>query len=514
MNQFLVVERIKKFHEKWKWYILSQNANINISHFIRVPNLPFDKVCWSHLLVYCKYTIDDIRPYMEHINTMGLAYLVSKFVKLGSIEDVVKHVDLIEWNFYALAKNKTVAVDDILKHSEFPWHWKSVSMNPNLDFKKHVDGNMNLAWDWGAISSNKSITAACVIANADKPWHQYNLLNNDAISIEDILKERESWTFWDWDILSGAMSGLEKPFDLIDEYEEAPWNWNLLSFIEDMTFENVWVHRTKDWDWTAVSMSIDLPFWFIVTNKQLHEHFNWEIISLRVKNAHNVTSHPELPWHFKALSNNKEITDFEPLLAKVEWKNRWVWSHLSLNPRITFDQVVRYSHYPWNWKGVSMNRNIRIPQIACSTFINKLHWNLVSSKARLSEVLAHPTLPWQWKYISRGIRSFESVLVNPDLPWNWGSLSTIPSLRFHHVTQHPQKPWNWRELSRNKNLFVVLPSDPDVAGYHAKVAAVDKIKRQWHETVNDCDFMVGRKRVRALFQDVEEDEVKGKRICK
>ena len=70
-----------------------------------------------------------------------------------------------------------------------------------------------------------------------------------------------------------------------------------------------------------------------------------------------IENNPDLPWDWKAVSLNSNLT-----LSFIEKHvdRNWNWLWISCNPIITMDFVERHQEesYKWDWNGLSLNPNI------------------------------------------------------------------------------------------------------------------------------------------------------------
>ena len=111
-----------------------------------------------------------------------------------------------------------------------------------------------------------------------------------------------------------------------------------------------------------------------------------------------ITQHPEYPWDWHAISQNKNLTmDFVERHPKLPWN----WSEISQNENITMDFVERHPDLPWNWYGISQNHNLTMD------FVER-----------------HPEHLWDWFEISQSHNlTMDYVERHPELPWNWTGMS-------------------------------------------------------------------------------------------
>jgi hypothetical protein len=233
-----------------------------------------------------------------------------------------------------------------------------------------------------------------------------------------------------------------------------------------------------------------------------------------------VNATPQIGWDWDYLSESRNlwiddiISHISPNIDNSVAPFRK--AHLSLNPNITLDFVLRYPDtpteimlsgdgYTWSWEYLTSNKNISIYDIIKNidlpwdfkkiSFKNlKLKkydfllqhsdkgWNKydISVHVPFSFILAHPKLSYNLELVSLNESvTFTDVISNPNFGWNYNCLSAIIPLQIlttqqifkinyeylsanqtltsEYLLTHLDEKWTSRELSDNENLnFDVL----------------------------------------------------------
>ena len=109
------------------------------------------------------------------------------------------------------------------------------------------------------------------------------------------------------------------------------------------------------------------------------------------------------------------------------WDLPWDWEGLSRNRNITIDFIKKNIYRPWNWYQLSKNPNVTVDFV----------------KENIDK-------PWDWCWMSYNPNiPFDFVKQNIDKPWNWVKLSRNLNITFRDVLENIDLPWNWFELSFN-----------------------------------------------------------------
>jgi len=142
---------------------------------------------------------------------------------------------------------------------------------------------------------------------------------------------------------------VSKDFDhFLEKNCDYPWDWQMLSWNPNLSFQYVLDHPEKSWCWSWLSSTVSFQY---------------------------VLDHPELPWDCEWMSINPNLP-FQYVLDHPE--KSWGWSWLSENLTVKFQDILDHPEIPWNWHWLSKNPNVP-----------------------LQYVLDHPELPWNWCGLSQ-----------------------------------------------------------------------------------------------------------------
>lgn len=489
-------ERVIKFKDKWRWFHLSSNPNVRMEKLLDVANISnvdWDAYCAVNPLTLAEVTKHNVP--MSHPN-------MSKLVKL---DDTFDFKSTSSWDIFHLGENPSLTFRNVLDHPEIPWFAASISQNINIGFDQ-VEANLGWQWSWVILSTRPDVTFDVVKRLMGLPWNPFYISSNLNVDIVAILRDIESRNFWYWEAIS---SRTDLTMALVLGHMDAPWSWRAISANPAVyTLADVEMHPYLPWDWTEVSRTIHLPFYFVQRN--IGYGWDWEHISLRVQHASYVLLNPDYPWNYRTMSYNYNFGqgDLVQFFENPYFNtNKFIWSCVSLNPNVTLNLVRRFMHLPWNWKRLSSNYGVKMADILkFPDLFDKWHWNRLSARAPMWAVLNSPGLPWRWKQVSANKNiTMHLVEANMDKPWNWKSLSKNTNIKFEHVVKHLDKPWNWGLLSKNPSIFQVNVHDPDFVEHLGKIHASNVIKRQWHKSINDPDYEPAKKRLKIMFED---DDIK------
>ena len=188
-------------------------------------------------------------------------------------------------------------------------------------------GNINYHWNWSKISDRKDLKLSLY------------LLNNPNLN-------------WDWNKLS------LNPYinsDVVEKLIDKPWNWSLLSLNISMDWDFIEKYIDKPWDWQKLSFSL-ITTWDIIINNLNNKRIKWDWISICLHNPNitfkHVIEHPELPWNFRLLSQNRmgysykmydyDVLNLDILLLKI-LSNKSLPDYLQME--ILINDHFRFTEY-------------------------------------------------------------------------------------------------------------------------------------------------------------------------
>ncbi len=115
----------------------------------------------------------------------------------------------------------------------------------------------------------------------------------------------------------------------------------------------------------------------------------------------------------------------------------WYWFYISR--RVTYNEFINNTNLPWDYEGLSYNKNISINYIKNNLHVNtnvNLNDNL---NGNLNEI-------WHWTYISRRV-TYEEFINNIELPWNYHDLSDNKNIPISYIKNNLDKNWIWWRIS-------------------------------------------------------------------
>lgn len=231
---------------------------------------------------------------------------------------------------------------------------------------------------------------------------------------------------------------------------------------------------------------------------------NWWALSKNPNITMNhIQDNPNLPWEMIALIENANLTMDFVLRHYKEYTTIYSWYTISQNDGITMQDIKSHPNLPWEYSGISANRNLRLHHVISDLDRDWCWMNISKNNAiRLDDIIMHPELPWQFEYVSLNTNlTIQFVLAHPDKPWNLERLSNNPaidindiikhnfywsmdSLHHNHIItmkhvlerdhwlwdyswlslnpgitiqdmrQYPERPWDWEVACRNPNISI------------------------------------------------------------
>jgi len=191
----------------------------------------------------------------------------------------------------------------------------------------------------------------------------------------------------------------------------------------------------------------------IIRNKLLIDeraYINWTSLSKHYKiTSTNIRENENLPWDWKAISENPNITgDFINeyyLKGKLSGWTAREWKKAMHSKCMTTEAYIKYPKLPWRWKYIYFTNEENREGIGYNcTYIH------------INRVLENENLPWDWKNAT-GYMDIEYIKRNPKKKWCWKELSSkIKGGDFDFVKKNKKKKWDWKELSKTVPLDFFL----------------------------------------------------------
>lgn len=213
---------------------------------------------------------------------------------------------------------------------------------------------------------------------------------------------------------------------------------------------------------------------------------SWDFHRLStIADLNTVLSNPKSPWVLDGLSENPNLTiDFIRTFNRIRGvsllptvpirvgEDRWDWDKIStvIDPI----EILLHPTLPWSRQGLSRNPKLSVALIErldqCSECFtdpdNQWDWPEISYRAKMSDVLAHPNIPWYlpgslgnlWTGPARtGLSNNPRLTVavidrlgrNRD-GWDWAAISR--TININEVLENPELPWDSDALLDNPGI--------------------------------------------------------------
>lgn len=294
--------------------------------------------------------------------------------------------------------------------------WYNLSFRLPMDcIKKNLDRDIS----WYGVSVNKEITWGDVVANPTLSWDYFGLSQNQNINIEIVLEEVRK------DLMKFLNDNDGDPDMDLERFFHSRWDWFSISRNSHTTLKHVKTHHHLPWSYKGLSYNPNVTFENVLDN--LHESWDWFGVSKHnnVKMEH-VIANPTLPWNGGGLSVNPNI----------------VWEHVCMHPNLDWDLslIVLSLDVP-----LSSVPEKYIPQ----------YWVRMSRTCSFDYIVSHPSFPWNWYSVSLSERvTWTDITEHPDLPWDRLGVSMNRNLTWIDVARNMKSdkpfPWDWNALSMNK----------------------------------------------------------------
>lgn len=498
MIQILVEKRLDRFKTKWKWHHLSQlNGFLKYLHMCEKEKLK--EVSFLHLLYKNDFTMNEVMKY-EAFFDEDISYKICASIDVNdNLIEIMNDFPEFPWNMRALSANKSITLDFIIKNPQLNWDYVMMSLNPTIKLKDILANHKYLPWNWIEFSVNDELTIEMIKSNLDLPWSLFYCCGNINIPVHHFLECNELWDVWSWISLS---TRLDLDISHILNYQDAPWDWTSLARnpkinASVLMFFPQRIPKTED-IWESIPWNQSITIHQVIKNLDLN--WDWYDLSIFISDTNAILYNLDLPWQWANISKNAFI-DIDKLIELHPKK--LIWSFISKNPAINWKTVKKYREKPWMWKRLSENISIDLFTIANNPD-EPWHWGYVSKRTSPYIAVAYPHLPWNWRLVSDNVTNIKIVYEYPNMPWNWKSLSRLKNLKFDDIIRNLDKDWSWKELSKNANIFNVCNSDLDFINFLREKNAANTIKRKWHLINNNPEYVVARKRIGKMFDDLQK----------
>jgi len=391
-----------------------------------------------------------------------------------------------------LTANSCILETTIRNHPECPWDIHGAIFNNNLSWiwfheqieialavgkEPYSDKRRGLeetrwlnrkAWHntftWEYLSEHPCLTMEAVLEYRDKPWHYPNILSNNNIHWEDILRNCIEGDLFrdafqqsiadDWpvemDILCSENTTLSIRYIMANLWKN--WNWEEIIHRSDITFD-VFDEIIRKEYYKKYMCPVKSEHQIGMSDREVYDEgidkfwngasqspaLTWKFIN----------EHLDYPWRWDEVSRHKCITPYI-----IDWhpQHEWDWKRVSENPNITLEWVIQHIEHDWSWVSLSFHRNIT--------------WRNIQE---------HPNRPWEWRWVS----------LNPDVGWDT-------------VREHPDKPWDYEYLVRND-----MKRYAEQWKTHERLQwiASRRIHRFWRDVTSNPVYRYARSKLESILEE-------------
>jgi hypothetical protein len=402
--------------------------------------------------------------------------------RLNNSENSWSDVDLLKHDFHT-----NLTFKNIIKTKS---NWNYISQYITWDIIKN---NLDIPWNWYMLSVNKNITWDIIINNQDYLWNWEYLSHYKSITWDiikqnlDLFKEKLHWN----------VIGFKFDFEILENLGlSVPWNFQNLSRLicyDIINWDIVIKYKDQDWDWDALSDSINLDYNIILEN--INQPWNWNNISRNLEITSQVLStNQNLNWNY--LNQNKNITE-DILLNYPDKPWDWNFSLSSYRNNISKEFILNNPDKPWNYDLLAYKNIIIIDKIT--------DWDLVSENLELplefiKENINLFTTKHHWQHLSRNENlNFDFILEHKDKPLDWSAISSSDYITYEIVSKNRNLPWNWRCLTVNINIWNIESEFKLKAREHL---AAYKIQQTWFKAYYNPEYLICQNRLYNEFKNL------------
>jgi hypothetical protein len=255
----------------WDNYYLLSNKNFTWEIISKhLPPKDFDE--WNNLSYNKNITWKIVKENLDKPWFWGPLCLHIK-VTMKEIRKNLRSDNPAPWDFYHLAMNPNISLEDIENTPKFLEYTRSLSSNKNITWefiKKHLDK----PWNWYVVSNNHNIT--------------WNMIKNIRIPVKDLCVEDH----------------LDAPDENI-----SPWYAAGVSYNPNITWEIIIANPEFPWDFDHFSCNPNFTWKIVRDNKPFlsrgdYRDYNCTSLYTRDLTWKDVIDNPDFPWYFSSLSAN------------------------------------------------------------------------------------------------------------------------------------------------------------------------------------------------------------------
>lgn len=264
----------------------------------------------------------------------------------------------------------------------------------------------------------------------------------------------------DGDLSEAEAFELQRTYVPTDEevQDTALDNWRNLSKHPAVTMEWVSAHPELPWSWRLLSFNPNLTLEFLLEQSANSDVFDWAVVSCHknITPEMMLATKAQLPWAWVHVASNPNLTiEFITQHPKL-WIN---WNYYSINPGVSMETVLNNPSMPWNYYAMLDHPHL-------SAEVVRLHCHYLSPHAfidrrigTLDDVIGCLSpREWQvddgkWSGLStHPAITFDFILLHRDKNWHWWSIGKHPNVTMKHIAVNLDLPWEWFTVSKNPNL--------------------------------------------------------------
>lgn len=301
-------------------------------------------------------TLDDL---LDRINIDQ--FFVELYLRQDFTWQHVQKYPNIRWSAWSISK--IAPLDYIINNPMMNWPFDYISERPDLTipFMKHFSNKL----DWFRISAR--IDFHLVIENPDLPWCSEGLSLNEKITVDEIIENPQ--IEWNFKLLS-------KHIDINFIYANTALLWDDKTLLKRVNLNFIREHFNPKWlDYSAISYNPNLTIEFILEYPSFYWYWESVYANLKLEDIikhHLQLAHFEA---FQRVYPNYCVEHYQenilnwPILANrvsldiLEKYPNKPWTDLSYNKNITMDFILEHPALPWDYKGLSGNNQITLQDI-------------------------------------------------------------------------------------------------------------------------------------------------------
>ena len=335
--------------------VISSNPIVTLQYVLDHPNGPWD---WGGHLGFRG----------DRTGLLANPNMTSEFL----LHHIGLHPEWGELGMIMLSRHRCLTQKILNKYPNIGWDLATLVKNPRISheiiqglvithpIRKPLLGMQYIA-EW---SKNPNLSLRYVAENRGWAWSIYEISRNIRLTPETITTHR--WIKWDSNHLSLNPT---LTWEIIENNPDIEWNWIYLSHRDIIPLRIIELH--PDTIWAPVCPRFKTPLQWEWGDRIEITYEDEELYTTYSSvDGHGVSNHPKITWDFilrnrdkawslDALSANPHLTpDFEKMWAfRQDW-SVYNWSELSAHPQVTWETVEKYPNLPWDFRGLSVNKNV------------------------------------------------------------------------------------------------------------------------------------------------------------